>query len=677
VWTLDAPCDRPAPAVVGAWRPVGRTLPPFLNVEKESRANMADTASRARPIKTLDRVVIRFAGDSGDGMQLTGDRFTASSALFGNDLSTQPDFPAEIRAPAGTLAGVSAFQVHISDHDVLTPGDSPDVLVAMNPAALRANLGDLRSGATVIVNSDAFEERNLTKAGYTDNPLTDESLKGYRVFDVPMTSITMEAVKPSGTRPRDAERSKNFFALGLISFMYTRPVEPTLEWITNRFAKAPMVAEANTLAFKAGWNFGETAELFDSLYEVRPAVLAPGRYTNISGNTALSWGLVAAGQLAKLPLFLGSYPITPASDILHELSKHKNFGIRTVQAEDEIAGIGAALGASYGGSLGITTTSGPGIALKGETMGLAVNLELPLLVIDIQRGGPSTGLPTKTEQADLLQAMFGRHGEAPIPIVAPATPGDCFYVAIEAARIALKYRTPVLLLSDGYLANGAEPWPIPDVDALPDISVAFATETNHTSADGVEEFWPYERDPETLARPWAVPGTPGLQHRIGGIEKADGSGSVSYEPANHQRMIDLRAGKVAGIAADIPLLEVDDPDGDANLLLLGWGSTFGAIAAGVRRSRARGLKVAHVHLRHLNPFPSNLGEILRSYDQVLVPEMNLGQLRKLVRAEFLVDAKGLNKMTGQPFRAGEIERGILDHLGVTPPDDDETIKDIA
>jgi 2-oxoglutarate ferredoxin oxidoreductase subunit alpha len=628
---------------------------------------MADTASRVLPIQTLSQVVIRFAGDSGDGMQLTGDRFTTSSALFGNDLSTLPDFPAEIRAPAGTLAGVSAFQVHISDHDILTPGDSPDVLVAMNPAALRANIADISPLATIIVNSDAFEERNLTKAGYSDNPLTDGSLKGYRVYDVPMTAITMEAVKPSGTRPRDAERSKNFFALGLISFMYTRPVEPTIEWIKSRFSKVPMVAEANTLAFKAGWNFGETAELFDSLYEVRPAVLEPGTYTNISGNMALSWGLIAAGHQAKLPLFLGSYPITPASDILHELSKHKNFGVRTVQAEDEIAGIGAALGASYGGSLGITTTSGPGIALKGETMGLAVNLELPLLVIDIQRGGPSTGLPTKTEQADLLQAMFGRHGEAPIPIVAPATPGDCFYIAIEAARIAVKYRTPVLLLSDGYLANGAEPWPVPDVDSLPDISVEFATATNHVRDDGTPEFWPYLRDPETLARPWAVPGTPGLEHRIGGIEKADGSGSVSYDPANHQHMVNLRAAKVAGIAADIPLLEVDDPDGDAELLMLGWGSTYGSIAAGIRRIRARGLKVAQVHLRHLNPFPSNLGEIVKAYDKVLIPEMNLGQLRKLIRADFLVDAQGLNKMTGQPFLAGEIERAILAQLGVTLP----------
>ncbi|MBO0730237.1 MAG: 2-oxoacid:acceptor oxidoreductase subunit alpha, partial [Acidimicrobiaceae bacterium] len=469
-------------------------------------------------------------------MQLTGDRFTTSSALFGNDLSTLPDFPAEIRAPAGTLAGVSAFQVHISDHDILTPGDYPSVLVAMNPAALKANLRDVDPAGTIIVNSDAFDDRALAKAGYESNPLTDGSLSSFTVYEVPMTSITLEAVKPSGTKPRDAERSKNFFALGLISWLYTRPTEPTLKWIEGRFGKTPMVAEANTLAFKAGWNFGETAELFTSTYEVKPATLPPGLYTNISGNTALAWGLIAAGQLAKLPLFLGSYPITPASDILHELSKHKNFGVRTMQAEDEIAGIGAALGAAYGGSLGITTTSGPGIDLKGETIGLAASLELPLLVIDIQRGGPSTGLPTKAEQADLLQAMFGRHGEAPVPIVAPSTPGDCFFAAIEAARIAVKYRTPVFLLSDGYLANGAEPWQVPDVDSLPDISVDFASETNHTAEDGTEEFWPYLRDNETLARPWAIPGTPGLTHRIGGLEKADGSGNVSYDPANHERM---------------------------------------------------------------------------------------------------------------------------------------------
>jgi 2-oxoglutarate ferredoxin oxidoreductase subunit alpha len=621
---------------------------------------MADTASHVHPVVDVDRAVIRFAGDSGDGMQLTGDRFTTSSALFGNDLSTLPDFPAEIRAPAGTLAGVSAFQVHISDHDILTPGDHPNILVAMNPAALKANLADLTPTGTVIVNSDAFEERSLQKAGYAENPLTDGSLSAYTVYEVPMTSITMEAVKPSGTKPRDAERSKNFFALGLISWLYTRPQEPTLKWIEERFGKTPMVAEANTLAFKAGWNFGETAELFPSTYEVKPAPLVAGEYTNISGNTALAWGLIAAGQLAKLPLFLGSYPITPASDILHELSKHKNFGVRTVQAEDEIAGVGAALGASYAGSLGITTTSGPGIDLKTETIGLAASLELPLLIVDIQRGGPSTGLPTKTEQADLLQVMFGRHGEAPVPIVAPSTPGDCFYAAIEAARIAVKYRTPVFLLSDGYLANGAEPWPIPDVDSLPDISVDFATGPNHTDADGNDEFWPYLRDPETLARPWAIPGTPGLAHRIGGLEKADGSGSVSYDAVNHEVMSRLRVAKIAGIASDIPPVEVDDPSGSATTLVLGWGSTYGAIQAGVRRVRAAGHSVAHVHLRHLNPFPANLGEVLKSYQQILVPEMNFGQLLKLVRADFLVDAKGLNKMRGKPFQAEEIEQAILD-----------------
>ena len=621
---------------------------------------MADTAARDRPVVDLDRAVIRFAGDSGDGMQLTGDRFTTSSALFGNDLSTLPDFPAEIRAPAGTLAGVSAFQVHISDHDILTPGDHPSVLVAMNPAALKSNISDLTPAGTIIVNGDAFDERALTKAGYGSNPLTDGSLSDYTVYEVPMTSLTMEAVKPSGTKPRDAERSKNFFALGLISWLYTRPVEPTLKWIEERFGKTPMVAEANTLAFKAGWNFGETAELFPNLYEVKPAIHEKGTYTNISGNTALAWGLIAAGQLAKLPLFLGSYPITPASDILHELSKHKNFGVRTFQAEDEIAGIGAALGASYAGSLGITTTSGPGVDLKAETVGLAVNLELPLLVIDIQRGGPSTGLPTKTEQADLLQAMFGRHGEAPVPIVAPATPGECFFMAIEAARLAIKYRTPVFLLSDGYLANGAEPWRVPDVDSLPDISVDFATEANHVAEDGTEEFWPYLRDPQTLARPWAIPGTPGLTHRIGGLEKADGSGDVSYDPANHELMTKLRAAKVAGIAGDIPAAELDDPDGKAEVLVVGWGSTYGAIQAGLRRVRAQGRQAAHVHIRHLNPFPPNLGEIVGRYRKILVPEMNLGQLVKLLRADFLVDAKGLSKTQGKPFKAEEIEAAVLE-----------------
>ncbi len=623
---------------------------------------MTDIKRSAVRVIDVDRAVIRFAGDSGDGMQLTGDRFTNSSALFGNDLSTLPDFPAEIRAPAGTLAGVSAFQVHISDHDILTPGDHPNVLVAMNPAALKANLADLHPSGTVIVNSDSFDERSLHKAGYAANPLVDGSLDGYTVFEVPMTSLTLEAVKPSGTKPRDAERSKNFFALGLISWLYARPQEPTLEWISQRFSKTPMVAEANTLAFKAGWNFGETAELFPNTYEVKPAPLPAGTYTNISGNTALAWGLIAAAQLAGLKLFLGSYPITPASDILHELSKHKNFDVTTVQAEDEIAGIGAAIGAAYGGALGVTTTSGPGVDLKTESIGLAVNLEIPLIIVDIQRGGPSTGLPTKTEQADLLQVIHGRHGEAPVPVVAARTPGDCFYAAIEAVRIAVKYRTPVFLLSDGYLANGAEPWPVPDVASLPKIDPNFATAPNHVDADGNESFWPYLRDSETLARPWAVPGTPGLTHRIGGLEKADGSGSVSYDPANHDLMSRVRVAKIAGISKDVAAAEVDDPSGDATLVVLGWGSTYGAIAAGARRVRQRGLKVAHIHLSHLHPFPANLGDLLRSYERVLVPELNLGQLVKLVRAEYLVDAKPLTKMYGKPFQAEEIETAILEAL---------------
>jgi 2-oxoglutarate/2-oxoacid ferredoxin oxidoreductase subunit alpha len=627
---------------------------------------LADIAVPTHQTKTLDRVVIRFAGDSGDGMQLAGDRFTASSAIFGNDLATLPDFPAEIRAPAGTVAGVSAFQIHISDHDIFTPGDHPNVLVAMNPAALKAHLADLEPGAAVLLNSDSFDERALQKAGYAADPRSDGSLDGFTVYEVPMTSLTLEAVKPSGTKARDAERSKNFFALGLVSWMYSRPAEPTIEWVAKRFANAEMVREANTLAFKAGWNFGETAEIFESAYEVKPAHLPPGTYTNVSGNTALAWGLVAAGHLAKLPIFLGSYPITPASDVLHELSKHKNFGVRTFQAEDEIAGVSAALGASYSGSLGVTTTSGPGLDLKAETIGLAISLELPLLVIDIQRGGPSTGLPTKTEQADLLQAMFGRHGEAPLPVLAARTPGDCFYMAIEAARIALKYRTPVILLSDGYLANGAEPWPIPDVESLPDLAAEFdfATAPNKIMPDGTEAFWPYLRDPETLARPWAIPGSPGLMHRIGGLEKADGTGNVSYDPVNHELMVRLRAQKVAGIANDIPALEVDDPDGvgGAGLLVLGWGSTYGAIQAAVAAVRSAGRKVAHAQLRYLNPFPSNLGEVVTSYDRVLVPEVNLGQLRKLVRAEFLVDAQGVNKVNGLPFRRIDIQLAIVSQL---------------
>jgi 2-oxoglutarate/2-oxoacid ferredoxin oxidoreductase subunit alpha len=620
---------------------------------------VTDTAPRER--ETLDRLVIRFAGDSGDGMQLTGDRFTSASALFGNDLATLPEFPAEIRAPAGTLAGVSAFQVHISDHEITTPGDEPNVLVAMNPAALKAELHRLEDGGTIIVNVDTFEERNLAKAGYAENPLTDGSLSGYSVYEVPMTSLTKEAVIPAGVKPRDADRSKNFFALGLVTWMYTRPVDATLEWIEEKFGKNPMVHQANVLAFKAGHAFGETAELFDHTYEVKPAPQQPGTYTNINGNTALSWGLIAAGQLAELPLFLGSYPITPASDILHELSKHKNFGVRTLQAEDEIAGIGAALGAAFGGHIGITTTSGPGVALKSETMGLAISLELPLVIVDIQRGGPSTGLPTKTEAADLLLAMYGRHGESPIPILAAATPSDCFDVAIEAVRIALEYRTPVMLLSDGYIANGTEPWKLPDVESLPRFPVEFASEPNHTSADGEPQYYPYIRDPETLARSWAIPGTDGLMHRVGGIEKEDGSGNISYDPANHGRMVAIRAAKVAGIAKTIPEVEPDG-DPDAELLVLGWGSTWGAIHSAIERSRREGHKVAQLHLRHLNPFPPNLGEVLRRYRKVLVPEMNLGQLSRMVRAEFLVDAQSINKVEGTPFTAAELHAAITGAL---------------
>jgi 2-oxoglutarate ferredoxin oxidoreductase subunit alpha len=622
---------------------------------------MTDTADRAtihKATEQLPEVVIRFAGDSGDGMQLTGDRFTSVSAAFGNDLATLPDFPAEIRAPAGTLAGVSAFQIHISDYDILTPGDYPTVLVAMNPAALVANLHDLPAGGTVIVNSDAFDERAYAKASLPGDPRSDGTLTGYKVYEVPMTSLTLKACEPTGAKARDAERSKNFFALGLVSWMYTRPIESTLEWIEKRFGSRALVAEANRRAFLAGYNFGETTELFETAYEVRPARLDPGTYTNISGNTALAWGIVAAGQLSNLPVFLGSYPITPASDILHELSKHKNFGVRTMQAEDEIAGIGAALGAAFTGQLAFTTTSGPGIDLKSETIGLAVSLELPLIIIDIQRGGPSTGLPTKTEQADLLQVMYGRHGECPVPIVAARTPSHCFDAVIEGARIALQYRTPVFVLSDGYLANGAEPWLLPKVEDLPDISVPFAEAPNHTLPDGTSVFWPYERDPDTLARPWAIPGTPGLEHRVGGIEKADGTGNISYDPANHEHMVRLRAAKVAGIAATIPPTDVEDPTGNADILVIGWGSTWGAIQQAARVLRTKGRNIATAHLMHLNPFPSDLGDVLRRYPKILVPEMNLGQLTKLLRAEYLVDARPFSKVQGLPFTAAEVELAI-------------------
>ncbi|HEY8093878.1 MAG TPA: 2-oxoacid:acceptor oxidoreductase subunit alpha, partial [Acidimicrobiales bacterium] len=544
---------------------------------------------------------------------------------------------------------------------ITTPGDAPNVLIAMNPAALRNELHRVEQGGTLIINTDTFDERNLEKAGYTTNPLTDDSLRGFRVVEVPMTSLTKEATVPLGVKPRDADRSKNFFALGLICWVYSRPIEQVLAWIDERFAAQDLVRTANRAAFQAGWNFGETTEVFDHQYEIKRADLPAGEYTQITGNTALAWGLVAAGHQANLPVFLGSYPITPASDILHELAKHKNFGVRTLQAEDEIAAIGTALGAAFAGHLGVTTTSGPGLALKSETLSLAISLELPLLVIDIQRGGPSTGLPTKTEAADLNIALYGRHAEAPLPVVAAYRPSHCFEAAIEAARIAVKYRTPVILLSDGYIANGAEPWCLPDVESLPDISVPFATELNHERDDGTMEFWPYLRDPETLARPWAVPGTPGLMHRVGGIEKEDGTGNISYEPENHERMVHLRADKVAGIANDIPLAEVRGAE-DAELLVVGWGSTWAAIDASVERMTRRGTKVAWVHLVHLNPLPSNLGEILRRYRHVVVPEMNLGQLCRLLRAEYLVDAKSISKVQGAPFTAVELENAYAEVL---------------
>ncbi len=628
----------------------------------------------SKQVKQLDRVVIRFAGDSGDGMQLTGDRFTQESAVFGNDLVTLPNFPAEIRAPQGTMAGVSSFQVHFADHDILTAGDAPDVLVAMNPAALKANLADLPKGATIIVDTHDFTSRNLVKAGYDSNPLEalgdaapGHPLADFNVHTVDLTAMTVEAVKEHGLSRKDAARAKNMFALGLLSWMYGRPTDGTEAFLTKRFAKVPDIRDANITAFKTGWYYGETTEAFAVQYEIKPAAMGAGTYRNITGNLALSYGLIAAGVQSGLPVFLGSYPITPASDILHELSKHKAFGVTTLQAEDEIAGIGAALGAAFAGSLGVTTTSGPGIALKSETIGLAVMTELPLLVIDVQRGGPSTGLPTKTEQSDLLQAMFGRNGESPVPIVAPQSPGDCFTAAVEAARIAVTYRTPVMLLSDGYLANGSEPWRIPDLTELPVIEPGFATEKNKTvtGKDGeqTEAFWPYLRDEDTLARPWAIPGTAGLEHRIGGLEKAEGHGNISYDPANHDLMVRTRQAKIDGIAASLPPLEVDDPsgppgEGKAKVLVIGWGSTYGPIGAGCRRVRKAGYAVAQVHLRHLNPFPRDLGEILARYDKVLVPEMNLGQLSLLLRGKYLVDAIGYNQVNGMPIKAAELAQAI-------------------
>jgi 2-oxoglutarate/2-oxoacid ferredoxin oxidoreductase subunit alpha len=615
-----------------------------------------------KQVQELDHVIIRFAGDSGDGMQLTGDRFTQETAVFGNDLSTLPNFPAEIRAPQGTLPGVSSFQLHFADHDILTPGDAPDVLVAMNPAALKANLKDLPLGGDLIVDTDEFTKRNLAKVGYQKNPLEDGSLDGYKLHPVPLTSLTVKALEDQDLSRKDAERSKNMFALGLLSWLYGRPAEGTLSFLEAKFGKRPEIYKANVTAFQSGWNYGETTEDFSVRYEVKPAPIAPGKYRNITGNTALAYGLIAAGQLAKLPLFLGSYPITPASDILHELAKHKKFGVRTFQAEDEISAASSALGAAFGGSLAVTTTSGPGMLLKAETVGLAVSVELPLLVVDVQRAGPSTGMPTKTEQADLLMALYGRNGESPVPVVAAASPSDCFFAAIEAARIAITYRTPVILLSDGYLANGSEPWRIPDVESLPDLSSQFQFATAADAPDGAE-FLPFKRDPRTLARPWAIPGTPGLEHRIGGIEKADGAGTISYDPDNHDLMVRTRQAKIDGIAASIPPLEVDDPSGAARLLVLGWGSTYGSIGAAVRRARRDGHAVAQAHLRHMNPFPANLGDVLHRYDKVLLPEINLGQLALLLRGKFLVDVISYNRVSGLPFRAAELAEAIEEVLG--------------
>jgi 2-oxoglutarate ferredoxin oxidoreductase subunit alpha len=608
-----------------------------------------------KAVEERERVVIRFAGDSGDGMQLTGDRFTNATAMIGNDLATLPDFPAEIRAPAGTLHGVSAFQIHFASADILTPGDQPNVLVAMNPAALKVNLGDLEKGGILIANEDGFTDRNLEKAGYDANPLEDGSLDEFHLYKVPMTTITVRALDGiGGLSKKEAERSKNFFALGLLSWMYGRPTEVTERWIERKFAKAEEIRDANLAAFRAGYNFGETTEIFAVHYEVKPAPAEPGTYRNINGATATAYGLVAASVRSGLPLFYASYPITPASELLHELSKHKNFGVRTFQAEDEIAAANMALGSAFGGHLGVTGTSGPGLDLKAETLGLAVMLELPMVIVDVQRAGPSTGMPTKTEAADLLLAMYGRHGEAPLPIVAASTPSGCFDAALEAARIAVTYRTPVILLTDTFLANSSEPWRLPDVDGLPSIDPSFAERPNMGS-----EFLPYLRD-ENLARPWAVPGTEGLEHRIGGLEKeADSTGNISYDPQNHQWATDLRAAKVLKVADDIPPLEVDDPSGEADFLVLGWGSTYGAIRVAVDRARDRGKKVARVHLSHMNPLPKDLGEILRRYRTVLVPEMNTGQLVKLVRAEYLVDAQVFSKVQGQPMFAEELEEEII------------------
>jgi 2-oxoglutarate ferredoxin oxidoreductase subunit alpha len=617
-----------------------------------------------RKREIIENAVIRFCGDSGDGMQITGSQFTNTVALYGNDLATFPDFPAEIRAPAGTLPGVSGFQVHFSSSDVYTPGDSVDVLIAMNPAALKMNLADLKTNGILIVNLDDFQPNDLRKAQIVTNPLEDHSLDGYRLFAVELTKMTRAALKDLGLDAKSMDRCKNFFALGMCYWLYNRSMEPTHGWLEEKFKSKQQLVQANKLAMKAGYSYCEATEAFQISYEIPPAKLAPGVYRNISGNAALALGFVAASQKAGIPLFLGSYPITPASDILHELSMYKDFGVITFQAEDEIAAITSAIGAAYAGALGITSTSGPGMALKTEALGLAVAVELPLVICDIQRGGPSTGLPTKTEQADLLQALFGRNSEAPIPVVAPSSPGDCFWIALEASRIAIKHMVPVIILSDGYLANGAEPWKVPSVDELPEIPVHF--ETNP------EGFLPYRRDPVTLSRPWAVPGTPGLEHRIGGIEKQDVTGNIDYEPLNHEHMVRLRAAKVESVANDIPPA-VPEGDQSGDLLIIAWGSTHGPITAALNAQREKGRSIGHVHLRHLNPLPRNLGEVIKRFKKVLVPEMNMGQLLMILRAKYLVDAQGYNKIQGKPFKTSEIENKIEQMLGFAPftsPEDD-------
>jgi 2-oxoglutarate ferredoxin oxidoreductase subunit alpha len=621
---------------------------------------MSTTVTAAEPRRVLERledVVIRFAGDSGDGMQLTGTQFTNTSALVGNDLSTLPDFPAEIRAPAGTLPGVSAFQVRIADHDIHTPGDAPDVLVAMNPAALRKNLPDLKANGILILNTDEFTDRAFTRAGYTANPLEDGSLEGFKVFQAALGTLTRRALEGSGLDNKSVDRCKNFFALGMIYWLFSRPMENTVTWLGKSFAKKPHLAEANVKVMRAGWNFCDITELFHTRYEVPPAAMEPGTYRNVMGNAALAMGLVAASRRSGLPLFLGAYPITPASDLLHELARFKSFGVTTFQAEDEIAAVCAAIGAAFGGALAVTASSGPGIALKAEAMGLAVMTELPLVICDIQRGGPSTGLPTKTEQADLFQVLFGRNSESPLPVIAASSPKDCFDVGIEAARIAMKYMVPVVVLSDGYIANGSEPWKLPDVESLPDLRVEFRTDP--------QGFRPYLRDAETLARPWAIPGTPGLEHRIGGIEKEDGSGNVSYDPLNHERMVRLREQKVAGIAREIPPIEVSGP-ASGPLLVLGWGSTAGAITGAVESARKLGYEVARAHLRFVNPFPSDLGEVLARYERVLVPEMNLGQLAFLLQGRYLKEVISMTKVQGRPFTRQEIFDRIVQLMLVEP-----------